>query len=289
MFDYPAIYREADNISNKTRRYYLVVLWLFLCMLVISSFLFTYFDSFLVLKVFNATISLAIVILSFVFCFHNFQGIWYNAKAVAESIKTISWRYAVKAEPYDITDDDVKRLFLKTIKHILDMNHDFQKSIEVDYGDQQSIPDSMTMTRQLPFNERFNIYYKYRIIEQRDWYIKNQKSIKNVQTYFFTLIIISYILFVTILLSFTRVGNGFVLPISILLSLISILFTWLQTKRYKELEKSYALTSYEINFIATQKDDIISDVLFSNYVDNSENAFSREHTQWIARKDNQNI
>jgi hypothetical protein len=58
-----------------------------------------------------------------------------------------------------------------------------------------------------------------------------------------------------------------------------------QTKKYKELEKSYALTSHEINFIATQKDDIKSDDLLSEYVDNSENAFSREHTQWIARKD----
>jgi hypothetical protein len=31
--------------------------------------------------------------------------------------------------------------------------------------------------------------------------------------------------------------------------------------------------------------DIKSDDLLSEYVDNSENAFSREHIQWIARKD----
>jgi cytochrome b subunit of formate dehydrogenase len=112
MFDYPAIYKEADNISNKTQIQYLVILLTFLCMLVVSSVLFTYFDSVLALRIINAIISLAIVILSLFFCFHNFQGIWYNARVVAESIKTISWHYATKADPYNISDDNVKKLFL---------------------------------------------------------------------------------------------------------------------------------------------------------------------------------
>ena len=95
MFDYPAIYKEADNISNKTQRRYLVILKVFLCMLVISSIFFTYWGDVFVIKIANAIISLAIVVLSFVFHFYNLQGVWYNARAVAESIKTISWRYAM--------------------------------------------------------------------------------------------------------------------------------------------------------------------------------------------------
>jgi hypothetical protein len=286
MFDYPAIYKEADNISNKTQRNYLMILKTFLCMLVVSSVLFTYFDSILVIKIINAVISLMIVVFSFVFRFYNFQGIWYNARAVAESIKTISWRYAIKAEPYDIADDDAKRLFLKTIKHIIDMNHDFQKCIAAEYGNQQSIPENMISIRQLPFNERLDFYHRYRVIEQRDWYIRKSKFNKERSNLFFCLlIIISGILSVLVFLSFSIKINNFVFPVSILLAVISVLFTWVQTKKYKELDKTYALTSYEINFIETQKDDVKSDKSLSEYVDNSENAFSREHTQWIARKD----
>lgn len=286
MFDYPAIYKEADNISNKTQKNYLVILWAFLCMLVVSSILFTYFDFNIVVKIINAAISLAIVVLSFVFHFHNFQGIWYNARAVAESIKTISWRYAIKAEPYDIADGDAKKLFLKTIKRIIDMNHDFQKSITADYGNQQSIPENLTNIRQLSFNERLDVYHKYRVIEQRDWYIKKSKFNKERSNLFFCLlIIISGVLSVIVFLSFSKAINNFIFPVSILLTLVSVLFTWVQTKKYKELDKIYALTSHEINFIATQKDDVKSDKMLSEYVDNSENAFSREHTQWIARKD----
>ena len=59
-----------------------------------------------------------------------------------------------------------------------------------------------------------------------------------------------------------------------------------QTKKYKELNKSYALASYEIGFITFQKKKVYSEEQLSDLVSNTENAFSREHTQWIARKDN---
>ncbi|MDR1363947.1 MAG: DUF4231 domain-containing protein [Spirochaetaceae bacterium] len=286
MFDYPAIYKEADNISNKTQKQYLVLLGVFLCILIVSSVLFTYLNDIFVIKIANAIISLAIVVFSFVFYFNNYQGVWYNARAVAESIKTISWRYAIKADPYNTPDDNAKKLFLKTIKHIIDMNHDFQKCIEADYGDQQLIPESMTKIRQLPFNERLDIYQKHRIIEQRDWYIKKSKFNKKRSSLLFCmLIILSFILTIFIFLSFSNTTNNFILPVGILLSMISVLFTWVQTKKYKELEKSYALTAHEIGFIDAQKDEVKTDDLLSEYVDNSENAFSREHTQWIARKD----
>jgi hypothetical protein len=199
MFDYPAVYKEADNISNKTQKDYLMILKTFLCMLVLSSILFTYFDSILVVKVINATISLAIVVLSFVFQFRNFQGDWYNARAVAESIKTISWRYVIKAEPYNVSDDNAKKLFLKTIKHIIDMNHDFKKCIEADYGDQQIIPENMTEIRQLPFNERLDIYHKHRIIDQRDWYIKKSKYNKGRSNLFFVFLLLFQLFYLSLL------------------------------------------------------------------------------------------
>ncbi|MDR1460525.1 MAG: hypothetical protein LBI78_02645 [Campylobacteraceae bacterium] len=80
----------------------------------------------------------------------------------------MSWRYAIKAEPYNTTDDDAKKLFLKTIKHIIDMNRDFRKCIEADYGDQQSMPENTIKIHQLPLNKRLGIYHEYKIIEQRD-------------------------------------------------------------------------------------------------------------------------
>jgi hypothetical protein len=284
MFDYPAIYKEADNISNKTQKNYLWILKAFLFLLILSSILFTYFDNIFILKLLNTIVSLIIVVLSFVFQFRNFQGTWYNARAVAESIKTISWRYSVKAEPYDISDIEAKSLFMETVKHIIDMNHDFQQYIEAEYGSHQAISDSMTATRQLSLQERFTIYHENRVREQKNWY--KQKSLFNKRQssiFFWILIIISLALFVLLVLNMKEI-NSSLFPIGTLLSVISVLFTWVQTKKYKELEKSYALATHEIGFIETHDNDT-NEKLFSDYVINAENAFSREHTQWIARKD----
>jgi hypothetical protein len=286
MFDFPGIYEEADSLSNKTQKRYLRVLKLFLGLLLVSSILFSYFANIWEVKLFNAIVSLGIVVLSFIFSFVNFQGIWYNARAVAESIKTTSWRYALKAEPYDISDVEAKLLLIETIKKILKMNHDFVKNISADYSNHDQIPINMTAIRSLNTSERLEFYYVNRIIEQRDWYQKKSDTNKKSSFRFFVLLItISLLLSIGLFLDLEK-SNTIVYPIPILLSALSIIFTWVQTKKYRELEKSYALASHEIGFIAMLKDRVCTDKELSNFVIDSENAFSREHTQWIARKDN---
>lgn len=290
MFDFPGIYKEADDISNRTQKQYLLILRLFLGLLLFSTIAFSYFSSIREVKLVNAIASLVIVILSFLFTFINFQGTWYNARAVAESIKTICWRFATKSEPYNISEIDAKRLLLKTIKDIVDMNHDFQKNISSRFSSDQQIPDNMAQMRELPLIERLEIYYKYRVIDQRNWYIKKSSWNRRRSYIFFTIlivvsIILSIFLFLDLKESIQSSTAQVYYPIEILLSILSVIFTWVQTKKYKELDKSYALASHEIGFIATQKELVKTENDLSEYVINSENAFSREHTQWIARKD----
>ena len=53
----------------------------------------------------------------------------------------------------------------------------------------------------------------------------------------------------------------------------------------QELAASYALAAHEIGLIRQQSLLPSTDDEFSLFVGDAENAFSREHTQWIARKD----
>lgn len=285
MFDFPGIYKEADSISNKIQKRYLCVLKIFLGLLLTSSILYTYLNYLWEVKVINAIVSLMILALSFILFFVNFQGVWYNARAVAESIKTISWRYALKAEPYDVNDNESKVLLLDNMKRIIDMNHEFKRSIRADYSSHEQIPDTLTAIRSLSTQDRLNYYHKNRVLDQRDWY--KEKSEYNSNKYFLffgILLAISIIISIVLFVDLSKT-NSLVYPIPILQSAITIVFTWIQTKKYRELNKSYALSSHEIGFIATLKDQIHTDKNLSDYVINSENAFSREHTQWIARKD----
>ena len=60
--------------------------------------------------------------------------------------------------------------------------------------------------------------------------------------------------------------------------------TWLQAKKHNELNSSYALAAHEIVLIKGEAESVQSEREISEFVINSENAFSREHTQWTARK-----
>jgi hypothetical protein len=60
---------------------------------------------------------------------------------------------------------------------------------------------------------------------------------------------------------------------------------WVQTKRFQELAGSYALTAHEIMLLDAMLPSDQSDEKFSSFVGDAENAFSREHTQWRARRD----
>ena len=64
----------------------------------------------------------------------------------------------------------------------------------------------------------------------------------------------------------------------------SSILTWLQAKKHNELSSSYSLTAHEIILIKSEVNRIENEIDFSEYIMNCENAFSREHTQWFARK-----
>lgn len=286
MFEFPGIYKEADDISNRTQRNYLRLLKLFLSVLVLSSLLFSYFNDIWEIKIANAVISLLVLSLSFVFFLYDFQGIWYNARAVAESIKTSCWRYAMKADPYNIDDQQANSLLIDTMKRIVDMNQDFKKHITACFSCNDQLPESLVNVRSLSFNDRLEYYYEKRIVDQNNWY-KNKSQFNKAKSnlFFGILILLSIVISVFLFLSIDK-SNKINYPVEVLLSMLSIVFTWVQTKKYKELNKSYALASYEIGFISSQKKKVKNEEQLSDFVSNTENAFSREHTQWIARKEN---
>jgi hypothetical protein len=65
----------------------------------------------------------------------------------------------------------------------------------------------------------------------------------------------------------------------------SALIAWLQLKQHKELAQSYAVAEIELGFIEEKARHVMTDREFSDFVSDAENAISREHTLWIARRD----
>ena len=74
-------------------------------------------------------------------------------------------------------------------------------------------------------------------------------------------------------------------PTPVLVVAAGGVLTWLNTKRFRELAAAYSLTAHEIGIAKSGLTAIVEEVRFSEFVGDMENAFSREHTQWVARRD----
>ena len=72
--------------------------------------------------------------------------------------------------------------------------------------------------------------------------------------------------------------------VSVFLLIGSGLLGWTRSKRYRELSASYALTAREIALLRSSVSDVTTDEKLSDFVNSGELVFSREHTQWVARK-----
>lgn len=64
----------------------------------------------------------------------------------------------------------------------------------------------------------------------------------------------------------------------------SAIIGWTQVKKFNELASSYTLTAHEIGIIQSKVHDAQDEDAFSDFVNEAEQAFSREHTQWVARQ-----
>lgn len=282
---FPALYQAANKASLEAQRYYHFALASYLLLLVVAAFISFYwakapYGAFASAAFFLVTLGILIWIKV-----KKPDDTWYNGRAVAESIKTRTWRWMMKAEPYgnNVPDEQIHNEFLSDLKTILEQNRSLSSSLEWNPTFGEGISDEMKAIRKLSLQERTNIYIKERIDDQSVWYSKKSLFNKRRAKQFFIASIVLHSVGVLMLLYMIKDPTTS-LPIGVIATAASAVLTWLQAKKHNELNSSYSLAAHEIVLIKGESVLISTDQQLSDYVINSEMAFSREHTQWTARK-----
>ena len=107
MDEYPGLYRTADGSSNRFQRYLIASnLAEYAALILLSfSYIFDYFQKYVLLLLISL---LAILFISKIF--FNFEQKWYRARALAESVKTVTWRFVMRSHPFeDASHIDIPR------------------------------------------------------------------------------------------------------------------------------------------------------------------------------------
>ena len=281
----PGLYQSANSASLKAQSSYFYSLLIYLVLLVIAasvSYIWptNIYGAFATASLFLITLGILITLK-----INRPDDIWYNGRAVAESVKTRSWRWCMRSEPYQDCDnvEVVSKQFINDLKSILNQNRSLSEVLVANADVNDPISKSMNTIRSLSMEERLEIYKIQRIDNQANWYALKSQFNKRKAKQWFVFSVLLHIIAIGMLLYKIKAPQA-VLPIEVIATAIGAVLTWLQAKKHNELNSSYSLTAHEIVLIKGEALSINSEKELSDFVIDSENAFSREHTQWTARK-----
>lgn len=282
--DFPALYRSADDLSLEAQRHFFLALVIHLATLVVAAVLsIVSIPHWSVAAAQLAALLAALGCSIYLFAMRP-EKLWYSGRAVAESIKTVTWRYVCRAEPFDGDDDQARSDFRCTLKAIVEQNREVVQLL-TEHLQGKQITEVMESMRQSDLLERRTNYSKNRIENQLTWYAKKAGfNRKRSKVFFWLLISING---VAVICAILRIANPAVpfWPTDIFVAAAASVLSWIQAKRFSELASSYALAAHEISLVKEQSLLPKTEKDFSLFVGDAENAFSREHTQWVARKD----
>ncbi|MFM0115654.1 MULTISPECIES: DUF4231 domain-containing protein [Paraburkholderia] len=281
--DFPALFRSADRESRDAQRRFFGALAFNILCLILASVASTFDAHSGWWSIGQAVILIGSLVSAIYLATARPERSWYNGRAVAESVRTITWRFLTRAEPFD-QNEGFEQTFIVRLRNIFEQNRSFAKNLTHFSSDAQ-ITSTMLRIRGESLAERIKVYREGRVTEQQVWYAKKAKSNKTkAKRYFIGLCCLNAAALFSSLLKIKFPDLEY-WPTDILVTCAAAGISWIQAKRFQELAASYALTAYEIGFIKEQLSRITAERAFSIFVGDSENAFSREHTQWVARKD----
>jgi hypothetical protein len=283
--DFPALYRSADALSLSAQKRFFLALGGQLVLLVLAAVLSVVNCPHWVAAVAQTAFLLGTLVSSIYLFGKRPDRYWYAGRAVAESIKTLTWRYVSVAEPFDAVDEAAMRQeFARKLKAVVDQNREVAQALRMYLGDAQITP-AMQAMRSSRLAVRREAYAEGRIKEQLEWYArKAELNSTRSEKFFLGLIVVNAIAVLSALIRI-KFAEAQHWPTDIFVAAAASLLSWMQAKRFSELASSYALAAHEISLFADQALTPATPHDFSVFVGDAENAFSREHTQWVARKD----
>ena len=207
---------------------------------------------------------------------------WYEGRAAAESIKTLTWRYAMRGESFTgATDANSDSDFVGRLREVLQDLNDVDLSVPAS-GSEQITP-AMRSIRQSSFETRKSMYRTGRIESQREWY--KSKSIANGQAARLWTVCVFALEGLGVLGAvLIIVGISGVDLMALFAAIAATITAWVQAKQHKILATAYSVTSQELAAVKSELDLIIDESAWAAFVSQAEEAISREHTLWRASR-----
>lgn len=215
------------------------------------------------------------------------ERLWYEARAVAESVKSIAWRYAVGGEPFQeaYTPEELQAVVADRFGGInadLSQYHAPESVVR-----EQQVTSGMRNVRALPLAARKQVYREGRVDDQQSWYTRKSRfNHRRALQSHWTLIGVEI---AAVLVALLPIGLAafhlFPLNLQSLAANIAVGgAAWMQAKRYEDLDVSYKVTASELRQVSKDIEHQQDEAAWARFVENVEGSMSREHQLWRATR-----
>jgi hypothetical protein len=217
------------------------------------------------------------------------ERLWYEARAVAESVKSIAWRYAVGGEPFQEANspDDLDAIVANRFGGIQTDLSKYKAPEQV--VQQHQVTPAMSAVRGLSLAARKQIYRERRVDDQRSWYTRKSRfnGARALQSHV-TLIVVEVLAICAALLPIALTAFH-LFPLNLQSLAANIAgggAAWMQARRYEDLNVSYKVTASELAQVSKDIENQPDEAAWAHCVENAEGSMSREHQLWRATRTN---
>lgn len=211
---------------------------------------------------------------------HKPEEQWYDGRALAESAKTLAWRYAVGADPFQIDLDQSQAQDLLR-ERLAKMGHEASERITITTSGPIVTP-RMQALRESGFEERRESYIEGRTKEQHGWYAKKADANRRRATGWRVALVSAEV--IALVLASLRVFGGWDVDLAgLMAAIIAAGGAWVAVKQFSPLAAAYSMAAMELA-IQTDKLKFIPEHDWPLVAADAEEAISREHTMWLASR-----
>jgi hypothetical protein len=222
---------------------------------------------------------------------------WFQARAVAETAKSLTWEYMMRSTPLESresveprekpsgsSDASVQEAEARLVRILKDLRGEFKKAFRIDWEGisvESEISDEMRAVRLSSLEERKSFYQKHRVDDQIAWYDKRARANRTKsRTFAGTAIAIEITGLVIVVYAFTSEFVPAEGVLALIATLVAGVVGWSQSRRYAELVEPYAYVSEALGEIRKHLGETNDEMVFRELVEDSERAISREHQMW---------
>lgn len=286
--DYPTLFRSSDATAIQNQTIHLRLQAVYLGSLVVGSILTALVPVVTTLKpplLGAGAIALALGLIALLVSrAQRYAAISFDCRAIAESVKTITWRFVMRTPPFH-DDSSADVTFVSQLRRIRETRPGVARHLASQLiGTGSEITKAMRDLRARPFGDRLDFYVRERLRGQRDWYYDRGRSSSRHSTRWFWTTTALQAIAVVVAISQTGAGGFRVNVVPLLTACAAAVTAWSQMERYDELAQAYTLAAQELSELEALAVAPILEKDFTPLVEQVEEAISREHTMWCARR-----